>query len=624
MYKKMLFLFSLMLLVSIVFIGCTDTISVFEDQNGDSDAVDGDDDSLTGGDDEALSDGDDVQADGDKPDGDDGSTDGDENPADGDENPADGDDDSIPTPSGYAIVDTDQVTCFNAASPMVCPAVGAAYFGQDAQYDGSFSRYQDNGDGTVTDLVTGLMWQQDPGAKQGYYDAIAAAESFNLAGYTDWRAPTVKELYSLILFSGRDVDPMASDGATPFIDDDTFAFSYGDTSSGERIIDSQWVTSNVYTDTVMGGQECFFGVNFADGRIKCYPTAVGPQSDYFAVYVRGGEGYGENDFTDNGDGTITDAATGLMWQKNDSGDTYNWEEALAYCDSLELAGYSDWKLPNSKQLQSLVDYSRSPGFTNSPAIDPIFGLTGITNEAGQADYGFYWSGTTHATQMGGQNAAYVAFGRCMGYMNNTWMDVHGAGAQRSDPKVGDPSDYPNGNGPQGDSIHIYNFARCVRDHSSFNNNPAGNANVDGDIPVDGDETPVDGDEPPVDGDGLGDEPISCDEVQQGMPCCGDDICDGPETAQNCAVDCASVDGDTSPVDGDDDPIGPVSCTSDNDCLVEGACPDDAALGCSCATTPEGDFCIPSCNSDNDCPAIEGLTLICGMEGNCIPQGGPGK
>lgn len=47
-------------------------------------------------------------------------------------------------------------------------------------------------------------------------------------------------------------------------------------------------------------------------------------------------------------------------------------------------------------------------------------------------------------------------------MNNAWIDVHGAGAQRSDPKTGDPNDYPNGRGPQGDAIHIYNYIRPVR------------------------------------------------------------------------------------------------------------------------------------------------------------------
>jgi len=47
--------------------------------------------------------------------------------------------------------------------------------------------------------------------------------------------------------------------------------------------------------------------------------------------------------------------------------------------------------------------------------------------------------------------------------NGNWLDVHGAGAQRSDPKLGDPNDYPYGHGPQGDDVRIYNYVRAVRD-----------------------------------------------------------------------------------------------------------------------------------------------------------------
>jgi hypothetical protein len=56
----------------------------------------------------------------------------------------------------------------------------------------------------------------------------------------------------------------------------------------------------------------------------------------------------------------------------------------------------------------------------------------------------------------------VAFGEALGYMGNAWIDVHGAGAQRSDPKSGDPAEYASGHGPQGDAVRIYNYARCVR------------------------------------------------------------------------------------------------------------------------------------------------------------------
>lgn len=93
----------------------------------------------------------------------------------------------------------------------------------------------------------------------------------------------------------------------------------------------------------------------------------------------------------------------------------------------------------------------------------MFTCTSIVNEAGQTDYPYYWTGTTHATWNGnGGSAVYISFGRAMGYMNGAWHDVHGAGAQRSDPKTGNPSDYPTGHGPQGDAIRIYNYVRPVR------------------------------------------------------------------------------------------------------------------------------------------------------------------
>ncbi|MTH97851.1 hypothetical protein [Roseibium sp. RKSG952] len=87
------------------------------------------------------------------------------------------------------------------------------------------------------------------------------------------------------------------------------------------------------------------------------------------------------------------------------------------------------------------------------------------NERGEADYPYFWTSTTHknASDQPGTTAVYVAFGRAMGFMHGEWVDVHGAGSQRSDPKIGNPDDFPQGRGPQGDAIHIYNYVRLVRD-----------------------------------------------------------------------------------------------------------------------------------------------------------------
>jgi hypothetical protein len=86
----------------------------------------------------------------------------------------------------------------------------------------------------------------------------------------------------------------------------------------------------------------------------------------FVRCVRGNSDYGINHFIDHGDGTITDTATGLMWMQDDSGDANDWQEALAYAESLDHAGYEDWRLPNAKKLQSIVGYERSPSTTPDP------------------------------------------------------------------------------------------------------------------------------------------------------------------------------------------------------------------------------------------------------------------
>lgn len=364
------------------------------------------------------------------------------------------------------VVDTNQHSCFDDKNAIEC---GQSYYGQDAQYQGTEPNYQDNGDGTITDLNTGLMWTQAAGDKKIYSEATSV-NGLSFAGYNDWRVPTIKELYSLMDFGGLDVNPTASTASNPFINTSVFEFKYGDTNAGDRIIDSQWVTNTIDVSPVMNNQECFFGVNFADGRIKCYPTQM--KKTYYARYVRGNTEYGENKFTDNKDGTITDSSSGMTWQQSDSGKGMIWSDALNYCENLSLASKDDWRLPNAKELQYIVDYSRSPDTTKSPAIDPVFKTSIIVNEMGEDDYPFFWTSTTHKSEASGYgNAVYIGFGKCIGEMNGQVMDVHGAGCQRSDPKTGNQSDYPTlGNGPQGDVRRVFNYVRCVRGGASFTTN----------------------------------------------------------------------------------------------------------------------------------------------------------
>jgi hypothetical protein len=132
------------------------------------------------------------------------------------------------------------------------------------------------------------------------------------------------------------------------------------------------------------------------GQIKCF-DAAGAEIDCANSDCPGQDGLyqsgcpTEGRFVDNGDGTVTDKCTGLMWQKaaadvNGDGqsteeDVIRWCDALTYCQGLDFAGHHDWRLPNVRELQSIVDYSRF-----NPAIDPAFDLIPFTS--------FFWSSTS--------------------------------------------------------------------------------------------------------------------------------------------------------------------------------------------------------------------------------------
>ena len=108
-------------------------------------------------------------------------------------------------------------------------------------------------------------------------------------------------------------------------------------------------------------------------------------------------------FTDNGDSTVTDQKTGLVWQQS-TGSTYTWESALSYCESLTLGSKSDWRLPNVKELGSIVYHSLSSPTIDSTAFPSTLSL-------------YYWSSTTSLPQT--SYAWSVHFGNASGmYKNN--------------------------------------------------------------------------------------------------------------------------------------------------------------------------------------------------------------
>ena len=87
-------------------------------------------------------------------------------------------------------------------------------------------------------------------------------------------------------------------------------------------------------------------------------------------------------YQDNGNATVTDLNTGLMWQKSDDGTTRSWQDAFDYCLGIDDGGYDDWRLPEHFELQSIADYGRV-----DPAINPVFSCRSS----------YYWTATIYAS-----------------------------------------------------------------------------------------------------------------------------------------------------------------------------------------------------------------------------------
>ncbi len=393
--------------------------------------------------------------------------------------------------TSYTQVATGQVKAYDEDGTVRADLqIGDTLYGQDAHYlKGKTITFENNGDGTISDLNTGLMWQEIPTSGGfNWKDAKAYCENLKLGGYDDWRMPTAKELYSISDFSE----------GWPYLDTTYFSLVNNDFVDKSE----QYWTNNAYVGhTEEGRYSAAFGVNHATGHIKAYageapkdmkdrkgppPGGNGPKGQThpedddeghkpppptnqngsrpmgnpMLKYVRAvrGNDYGENDFIDNGDQTITDKATGLMWSKQDSKKGFDWKNALMYAENSELAGYTDWRLPNVKELQGLVDYDYAPGAKDASkdraAIAPVFETSAIVNENGDKDYPYFWTSTSARFQKGKPYyyAWYVAFGRAV---NNEGLDFHGAGAVRFDTK------HENGPASEGGERY-YNYVRLVR------------------------------------------------------------------------------------------------------------------------------------------------------------------
>lgn len=230
-------------------------------------------------------------------------------------------------------------------------------FGQDSDYQLHPPSYSDNGDATIADNVTGLTWQKDYSPSDQYdLDADGYCADLTLGGFSDWRVPSDLELMTIVDYG-------------------TFAPAINATYFPKARTNFYWTLTGAKSSTFFTSR---WGVDFQAGNL-------GTPSTFTKGYTRCVRG-GQNQprvFKDNGTGTITDMITNLVWQKHDQGAAAAWEDAIKRCEELTLGGFSDWRLPNIKELRSIVD-SR----TYAPAaFIPYFPGTRTDS---------YWSSTTYA------------------------------------------------------------------------------------------------------------------------------------------------------------------------------------------------------------------------------------
>jgi len=342
-----------------------------------------------------------------------------------------------PVPSTVVLPQTGQVECFDSVGdPIDCNGTG-----QDADFSAGVAwpspRFSADGDGTLTDNLTGLMWLADTNCvftnypefdnDIGYFDppgTLADGKLFwssalyfvsqvnagaypNCAsGYNDWRMPNTVELHSMVhpleevqadwltAQGFTNLEPMAYWTSTTKLNFsnpvETNLAHYVSMSVGQITSAQKWglQPSTFPVLQVRGGNGP--AAPWRSGQTESYNP--GDDGD-----VEAGAEWPSPRFTDNGDGTISDNLTGLVWLEDADSPTTagvglrTWEEALAFVDELNagshpgvvLGGNTDWRLPNLREIMSLMDFSGHP--IRIPAGHPFANVT--------IDRSWYWSST---------------------------------------------------------------------------------------------------------------------------------------------------------------------------------------------------------------------------------------
>jgi len=317
---------------------------------------------------------------------------------------------------------TGQTTCYDASGNVIA----CAGTGQDGALQEGVAwpspRFTDNGDQTQTDNLTGMIWPKDGSTPtigsctggamtwQGALDYVACLNTNNYIGHSDWRLPNINELESVVNAGRSNTDTWLNEQGFSYVQPGDYWSSTAqvDYPYDAWLVDMGGVASvtnksvSSYVWPVRGGQSGSFGysASWRTGQTTCY----GINGNSIACAGTGQDGELQEGvawplprFTDNGDQSVTDNLTNLMWTKSanapgpsacGSGTNMTWQGALNYVACLNTnnyLAYNDWRLPNRKEMYSLLDFSQY--------LPPIPSVNPFTNV--QSGY-YYWTSTSIA------------------------------------------------------------------------------------------------------------------------------------------------------------------------------------------------------------------------------------
>lgn len=339
------------------------------------------------------------------------------------------------------------VPCMLLLTLLTAPAVASAVYlpqsGQTTSFaagdDGDIRtgvawpspRYVDNGDGTISDNLTGLMWLQDANCfgSQSWFGGLGAVAAFNTtpgayacrnytASYGDWRMPNINELATFwtIVPGGTSFPAMIQglgftrvqsgyylsstmNAGNPFYPWGIYfgGNSYLTNSGGEFLLPVRGSGDGPARVWRTGVEKCYaqYGAECICGAAECPAGQDGN--------LKAGAPWPSPRLVDNQDGTVSDNLTGLMWLKDancmatnypgfDADDPaadgkVTWQHALDFVAAINAgayplcaAGRQDWRLPNIVEMHSLNDYSQGAS-SPEPALPAGHPFSGIDSSS---------------------------------------------------------------------------------------------------------------------------------------------------------------------------------------------------------------------------------------------------